>query len=75
MGSESSERHHRAAEAETEAPLGIAVVTVSDSRTEESDSNGQWLRAAIEKAGHTVAGYRLIRDAPEHTPARPVLRR
>ncbi len=64
MTSESSERHHAAAEKETEAPLGIAIVTVSDSRTEETDTNGQWLRTAIQAAGHTVAGYRLIRDDP-----------
>jgi molybdopterin adenylyltransferase len=65
MTSESSERHHRAAERESERPLGIAIVTVSDSRTEETDTNGQWLRTAIEAAGHHVAGYRIIRDEPE----------
>ena len=64
MTSESSERHHAAAEKETEARLGIAIVTVSDSRTEETDTNGQWLRTAIHAAGHAVAGYRLIRDEP-----------
>ncbi len=64
MTSESSERHHQAAERETDAPLGIAIVTVSDSRTEETDTNGHWLRAAIQAAGHSVAGYRLIRDEP-----------
>ena len=69
MTSESSERHHQAAERETQAPLGIAIVTVSDSRTEETDSNGQWLRAAIERAGHTVAGYRIIRDEPDEVEA------
>ncbi|HEX6909001.1 MAG TPA: molybdenum cofactor biosynthesis protein B [Longimicrobium sp.] len=65
MTSESSARHHQAAERETKAALGIAIVTVSDSRTEETDTNGQWLRAAILAAGHTVAGYRLIRDEPD----------
>jgi molybdenum cofactor biosynthesis protein B len=37
---------------------------VSDSRTEETDTNGHWLREAISSAGHEVAGYRLIRDEP-----------
>jgi molybdopterin adenylyltransferase len=64
MTSPSSERHHQAAEAQAERRIGIAIVTVSDSRTEETDTNGQWLRAAIEAAGHTVAGYRIIRDEP-----------
>jgi molybdopterin adenylyltransferase len=63
MSSESSDRHHRAAE-HGRGPVGIAIVTVSDSRTEETDTNGQWLRHAIEAAGHTVAGYRVIRDEP-----------
>jgi molybdenum cofactor biosynthesis protein B len=68
MTSESSERHHEAAEKDTR-PLGIAIVTVSDSRTEETDTNGQWLRTAIQAAGHTVAGYRLIKDEPEDVAA------
>lgn len=61
MTSESSERHHRAAEAER-GPVAVAVVTVSDSRTAETDTNGAWLRAAIEAAGHRVAEYRVVRD-------------
>jgi molybdenum cofactor biosynthesis protein B len=42
----------------------VAVVTVSDSRTPETDTNGIWLREQIEAAGHTAAGYLLIRDEP-----------
>ena len=63
MTSESSERHHRAADAR--GPVPIAVVTVSDSRTEETDTNGRWLRDAITAAGHEAAGYRVIRDEPD----------
>ncbi|HEX8904606.1 MAG TPA: molybdenum cofactor biosynthesis protein B [Longimicrobiaceae bacterium] len=62
MTSESSERHHRAAEGR--GPVPVAVVTVSDSRTEETDTNGRWLRDAIAAAGHVAAGYRVIRDEP-----------
>jgi molybdopterin adenylyltransferase len=68
MTSESSERHHRAAEHDPR-PVGIAIVTVSDSRTEETDTNGQWLKQAVEAAGHTVAGYRVIRDEPDEVAA------
>lgn len=64
MTSESSERHHRAADAER-GPVPVAVVTVSDSRTEETDTNGAWLREAIAAAGHEVAGYRVVRDEPD----------
>jgi molybdopterin adenylyltransferase len=63
MSTPSSERHHRLAEA-GRGPVGIAVVTVSDSRTAETDDNGRWLRDAIARAGHRAAGYRLIRDEP-----------
>ncbi|HSU13127.1 molybdenum cofactor biosynthesis protein B [Longimicrobium sp.] len=63
MTSASSERHHRAAGGR--GPVPIAVVTVSDSRTEETDTNGRWLRDAIAAAGHSVDSYRVIRDEPE----------
>ena len=68
MTSESSERHHRLAE-EGRGPVPIAVVTVSDSRTEETDANGRWLREAIAAAGHEAAGYRVIRDEPAEVAA------
>jgi molybdenum cofactor biosynthesis protein B len=41
------------------------VVTVSDSRTPETDTNAAYLRERIAAAGHVLAGYRLIRDEPE----------
>ena len=63
MTTESSARHHRAAEVER-GPVPVAIVTVSDSRTEETDTNGIWLRQAIAAAGHHVEGYSLIRDEP-----------
>jgi molybdenum cofactor biosynthesis protein B len=67
MTSESSERHHRAAEGR--GPVPIAIVTVSDSRTEETDTNGRWLREAAAAAGHAEGGYRLIRDEPDEVAA------
>ena len=67
MSSPSSDRHHRLAE--ERGPAGIAIVTVSDSRTPETDTNGIWLREAIAAAGHVPAGYRLIRDEPAEVEA------
>lgn len=61
--SESSELHRRAAAGTGPVPIGI--VTVSDSRTPETDTNGQWLRERITAAGNTVAGYRIVRDEPD----------
>ena len=42
----------------------LAIVTVSDTRTPETDSNRQYLEAKISEAGHVVAAYRLIKDEP-----------
>ncbi len=54
---------HRAAAA-AEGPIPIGVVTVSDSRTPETDTNGIWLRERIEAGGNVVSGYRIVRDEP-----------
>ena len=50
-------------------PVGIAIVTVSDTRTPETDLNGQYLTSAIKALGHRVAGYRIIRDEPDQVAA------
>jgi len=42
--------------------LRIAVLTVSDTRTEAGDSSGRTLVQALEAAGHTLADKRLVRD-------------
>jgi molybdenum cofactor biosynthesis protein B len=62
MESQSSAKHHQ--QAAREGAIPIAVVTVSDSRTFEDDRNGLYLTAEIERAGHTLAGYRIIPDEP-----------
>ncbi|HEX9938067.1 MAG TPA: molybdenum cofactor biosynthesis protein B [Longimicrobium sp.] len=66
MTTPSSERHHRAAAGR--GPVPVAVVTVSDSRTAETDTNA-WLREAVAAAGHADGGYRVIRDEPEQVAA------
>jgi molybdenum cofactor biosynthesis protein B len=62
-GSESSARHKKAAA--ERGPVKLAIVTVSDSRTPETDVNAQYLRAQFEAAGHLLAGYHLIKDEPD----------
>lgn len=49
-----------------EAPGGIRVfvVTASDSRSEAEDVGGAFLREAAARAGHELAGYRLVKDEP-----------
>jgi molybdenum cofactor biosynthesis protein B len=67
MSSESSEQHHRLAA--ERGPVPVAVVTVSDSRTTESDGNGAYLREAIEGAGHRVVAYEVVPDEPARVAA------
>ena len=43
-------------------PVRIAVLTVSDTRTPETDTSGDLLQSRIEAAGHTVADRNLLRD-------------
>jgi molybdenum cofactor biosynthesis protein B len=43
-------------------PVRVAVLTVSDTRDEESDTSGALLAERIEAAGHKLAGRALARD-------------
>jgi molybdenum cofactor biosynthesis protein B len=42
--------------------LAVAVLTVSDTRTEENDTSGQYLADALQAAGHTLADRRIVID-------------
>lgn len=50
-------------------PVPLAIVTVSDTRTPETDVNYHYLKAQIEAAGHRVVDYRIIQDEPEQVGA------
>ena len=54
---------HRAA-AEAIRAVPYAVLTVSDSRNEESDTSGRLIRQLFDEAGHTLTNYELVRNAP-----------
>ncbi len=43
-------------------PLGIAVLTVSDTRTEADDKSGQLLVKRLETSGHRLAGKQIVAD-------------
>ena len=60
MMTSSSEEHRRKAHAQ--GPVAVGLMTVSDTRTEESDVNGAYLREAVTATGHRIAGYRLVPD-------------
>ncbi len=57
----SSSDQHRATAAKL-GPIALAIVTVSDTRTPETDVNATYLREQITTAGHHVVAYRLIKD-------------
>jgi molybdopterin adenylyltransferase len=42
--------------------VGCAIITVSDSRTEDTDGSGRLIRELLEGAGHTVCRYAIVRD-------------
>ena len=44
-------------------PLNIAVLTVSDTRTRDNDSSGDYLDGALRSAGHRVAAREVVRDS------------
>ncbi|MBD2112458.1 MULTISPECIES: MogA/MoaB family molybdenum cofactor biosynthesis protein [Cyanophyceae] len=46
-------------------PVHCAVVTVSDTRTVESDRSGQLLQTLLAEAGHQVSDYRIVPDEPQ----------
>ena len=53
-------------EQRTQGPASIAcfVLTVSDTRTTDTDTSGRAIRELIEDAGHRVSGHALVRDEP-----------
>ena len=58
-----AEEHRKNAQAKGQ--IAIAVVTVSDTRTAETDTSGQLIRELSEAAGHLVILYRIVKDEPD----------
>ena len=42
--------------------INIAILTVSDTRTETTDKSGEFLSNAVEDAGHNVIHKRIVKD-------------
>ncbi|MBK8795670.1 molybdenum cofactor biosynthesis protein B [Caldilinea sp.] len=59
----SSEAHRKAAQSQGRVPLEI--VTVSDTRTPETDVSGKLIRELAEAAGHDIVDYRIVKDEPD----------
>jgi molybdenum cofactor biosynthesis protein B len=63
MPSESTQQHR--AEGSRHGPVACAVLTISDTRTPETDTSGAAIRERLTAAGHTVAAYHVVKDEPE----------
>ena len=63
-GTPSSSQSHKKS-ARDIGPVPIAICTVSDTRTRETDVNRVYLEEAIGRAGHQVAAYSLVKDEPD----------
>lgn len=50
-------------------PVTVAIITVSDTRTPDTDVNRHYLEARLGELGHQVAAYRLIKDEPDQVSA------
>jgi molybdopterin adenylyltransferase len=53
------------------APASVAcfVLTVSDSRTAQTDTGGRAIRDLLEADGHVVTGHAIVRDEPAEVAA------
>jgi molybdenum cofactor biosynthesis protein B len=45
-------------------PVACAIVTVSDTRTMDSDTSGARIRELLETAGHSITEYSIVPDEP-----------
>ncbi|HEU4370756.1 MAG TPA: MogA/MoaB family molybdenum cofactor biosynthesis protein [Methylomirabilota bacterium] len=57
----SSPAEHRAS---APSVVGCFVLTVSDTRTPETDTGGTVIRELLRGSGHAVVGSRIVRDEP-----------
>ncbi|MDN9008614.1 MogA/MoaB family molybdenum cofactor biosynthesis protein [Brevibacillus laterosporus] len=44
--------------------VGVMVVTVSDTRNEETDKSGKLMKNLLEEAGHNTLLYYIVKDEP-----------
>lgn len=59
-----SHQEHKTASAERVAAIRCAVVTISDTRTEETDRSGSLMQVRLQQSGHKTVFYRIIPDDP-----------
>lgn len=55
---------HRQHKQRARGEIGCAVITVSDTRTPETDTSGLAIQELLRSAGHRVVGYQVVPDDP-----------
>ncbi len=63
------QEHEQRARDELSSQVRCAVLTISDTRTPETDTSGAAIRTALTQAGHDVVRYTIVRDEPEQIDA------
>ncbi len=51
------------------AVVGCFVLTVSDTRSPQTDTSGQAIRTLLQEAGHVVTGHAIVPDEPSQVAA------
>jgi len=51
------------------ASVGCFVLTISGSKTPETDTSGALIRELVSAAGHRVTGHAIVKDEPEQVAA------
>jgi molybdenum cofactor biosynthesis protein B len=44
-------------------PVNVAVLTVSDTRTLETDTSGRYIADRLRESGHAIAAHEIVRDS------------
>jgi molybdenum cofactor biosynthesis protein B len=60
----SHQEHEQRARAEAPEAIRCGVITISDTRTPETDTSGAAIRAALAAGGHAVLHYQIVKDEP-----------
>jgi molybdenum cofactor biosynthesis protein B len=61
--------HQQQAQAAITTAIRCGIITVSDTRTRDTDTSGSVLRTALTQAGHDVVRYELVKDEPDRIAA------
>jgi len=55
---------HKEHKKESPKEVGCAVITISDTRDEQTDKSGQLIKSLLEENGHKIVSYRIVKDSP-----------